>query len=411
MAGKKPKDSGILPAALQELSRDALSVFLYVSFTGKELLAILKDLGVEYPGHRIEALGDAARADLLADEVRAAEDARAAVLDLLADVYEFPALEGVTLSPDVAGEIAALGVEPDAPVRMLWRVLSDPSPDVRKSALPALDALVKTYYGDPDAKPAKGSQKNAPPARKGDRTETAQNREAVRSAKDVERAEETARRAKEREGELKADMKAFRAELLDAQRLLGVALAEKEQLAKDLARAEDSLRDAKAGGVRAGKDRAAEKLEATQDRLQSVTAERDALKKERDTLQAKLESQARAAATGPAPAAAPPEDEEPEEVPASWSNPRFTKEFYESLEKWDARLQRFAFKKAFLLAENHRHPSLRAIQLEGIPGWYRVRVASDVRMIYKRLPDGGVEIMAVIDREDLDRYIRQAKTR
>lgn len=400
------------PAALHELERDSLSVFLYVSFTGKELLAILKELGVEYPGHRIEALGDVARADLLADEVRAAEDAREAVLALLEEVYEFPALEGVSLPADVAGEIAALGVEPDAPVRMLWRVLADPSPDVRKTALPALAALVKTYYGDPDAAPAKtGAKPGAEPARKTGRTEAAEAREAVRSRKDVERAEETARRAKEREGELKADMKAFRGELLDARRQLGLALAEKEQLAKDLARAEDALREVKAGGARAGKDRAAEKLEAAQDRLASVTAERDALKKERDALQARIDSQARQPAGGPLPALAAAEADEPEEVPASWSNPRFTKEFYESLEKWDARLQRFAFKKAFLLAENHRHPSLRAIQLEGIPGWYRVRVASDVRMIYRRTPEGGVEIMAVIDREDLDRYIRQAKTR
>ena len=163
--GKKGTNAAGIPAALHELERDALSVFLYVSFTGKELLTLLKDLGVEYPGHRIEALGDVARADLLADEVRAAEDAREAVLALLADLYEFPALEGVSLPPDIAGEIAALGVEPDAPVRMLWRVLADPSADVRKTALPALAALVKTYYGDPDATPAKDTKKGAEAAR------------------------------------------------------------------------------------------------------------------------------------------------------------------------------------------------------------------------------------------------------
>src|SRR5438128_7587979 len=110
MAGKKSTAPPASPALLHELGRDALSVFLYVSFTGKELLKLLKDLGVEYPGHRLEGLGDAARADLLADEVRAAADAREAVHELLVEIYEFPALEGVTLPASVAGEVAALGV-------------------------------------------------------------------------------------------------------------------------------------------------------------------------------------------------------------------------------------------------------------------------------------------------------------
>ena len=407
MAGKKSAAPPANRAVLHELGRDALSVFLYVSFTGKELLAILKELGVEYPGHRLEGLGDAARADLLADEVRAAEDAREAVHALLVDVYEFPAFEGVKLPPDVAGELAALGVEPDAPIRMLWRVLSDPSIDVRKSADPALAMLVKSYYGEPGSKSTKAppGKKAGESARKPEPGTEQANRQRALTQKDVERAEETAKRAKEREGELKEDVKAFRAELSEAKRLQAVAQTDRDRLAKELARAEDALRDAKSGAPKAKKD---EKLERLEDRLATVTAERDALKKERETLLARLDKPPVAAT-----AVAPTEDDgdEPDNVPASWSNPRFTKEFYDSLEKWDTRLQRFAFKKAFLLAENHRHPSLRAIQLEGIPGFYRVRVASDVRMIYKRTSEGGVEILAVIDREDLDRYIRQAKTR
>lgn len=402
MAGnkKKPKTA---PAMLHELDRDSLSVFLYVSFTGKEMLKILKDLGVEYPGHRIESLGDAARADLLADEVRAAADAREAVLALLDSVYEFPALEGVSLPASVAEEIALLGVEHDAPVRMLWRVLSDPDATIRKTAQPALDALVKTYYGAPGSKSTVAPPKANEAPRKPAPGENEENRQRARDAKDVERAQEVARRAKEREDELKEEVKEFRAELSEAKRQQAAALAERDALAKEVARLEQELRDAKAGTGRARKD---ERLEAAQDRLATVTAERDALKKERDALAAaKVEVVAKPVA------AVEEEDEEPGQVPASWSNPVFTKEFYDSLAKWDARLQRFAFKKAFLLAENHRHPSLRAIQLEGIPGWYRVRVASDVRMIYRRTDDGGVEILSVIDREDLDRYIRQAKTR
>src|SRR5216683_2161722 len=55
--------------------------------------------------------------------------------------------------------------------------------------------------------------------------------------------------------------------------------------------------------------------------------------------------------------------------------------------------------------------SLRAIALEGLPGYYRIRVATDVRLIYRRGEGNTLEILSLIDREDLDRYIRQARTR
>ena len=73
-------------------------------------------------------------------------------------------------------------------------------------------------------------------------------------------------------------------------------------------------------------------------------------------------------------------------------------------------MQRAAFDKIHRLATDWRHGSLRALQLEGVPGYYRIRVATDVRLIYRR--DGNhLEILSLIDREDLDRYIRQARTR
>jgi hypothetical protein len=107
-----------------------------------------------------------------------------------------------------------------------------------------------------------------------------------------------------------------------------------------------------------------------------------------------------------------PEPDEPEEPPADWLMPVYTREFYDSLEGWDRRIQRAAFKQANLLAQDHRHPSLRALPLEGLPGYYRVRVATDVRLLYRRGErQNTVEILSLIDREDLDRYVRQAKTR
>ena len=66
--------------------------------------------------------------------------------------------------------------------------------------------------------------------------------------------------------------------------------------------------------------------------------------------------------------------------------------------------------KIHRLGNDWRHGSLRALALEGVPGYYRIRVATDVRLIYRR--DGNrLEVLSLIDREDLDRYIRQARTR
>lgn len=104
----------------------------------------------------------------------------------------------------------------------------------------------------------------------------------------------------------------------------------------------------------------------------------------------------------------------PERAPASvaaWSLPVFSGEFYESIRRWDRKVVRNAFEKIYRLAEDWRHPSLRAIPLEGLPDHYRVRIATDVRLIYRPLDGGRVEILSLIDREDLQRYIRQAKSR
>ncbi len=95
--------------------------------------------------------------------------------------------------------------------------------------------------------------------------------------------------------------------------------------------------------------------------------------------------------------------------PATWSLPIFTAEFYDSIKSWDRKVLRIAFEKIVRLAEDWRHPSLRAIPLEGLEGHYRIRIASDVRLIYRLREGGQLEILSLIDREDLTRYIRTAK--
>ena len=132
-----PPGSEALPprdgdAPLHELGRDALSAFLYEALVAEELVALMRELGVSVPGYRDEALHDAEKADVLADTLRARPEARAAVLAQLRRAYEFPALEAVVLPPPVAEELALVAIEADAPVRLLWRLLADPSAEVRR---------------------------------------------------------------------------------------------------------------------------------------------------------------------------------------------------------------------------------------------------------------------------------------
>ncbi|MBS2025545.1 MAG: hypothetical protein JST92_24365, partial [Deltaproteobacteria bacterium] len=116
------------------------------------------------------------------------------------------------------------------------------------------------------------------------------------------------------------------------------------------------------------------------------------------------------AASAPLAAASEADDIPTEEESATFLVPVLTREFYDSIERWSRRMQRAAFDKIQRLANDWRHGSLRALALEGVPGYYRIRVATDVRLIYRR--DGNkLEILSLIDREDLDRYIRQARTR
>jgi Txe/YoeB family toxin of Txe-Axe toxin-antitoxin module len=113
----------------------------------------------------------------------------------------------------------------------------------------------------------------------------------------------------------------------------------------------------------------------------------------------------------PAPAALPDVELVSAEEAATFLIPIFTREFYDSIQRWDRRMQRAAFDKVSLLARDWRHGSLRALALEGLPGYYRIRIATDVRLIYRRGEGNALEILSLIDREDLDRYIRQARTR
>lgn len=407
-----PDPSGEAP--LEELSRDALSVLLYVALLPEESRALVKELRLSVPGFRTDALSDVERCDVLADEIHAAPATRARVLELARKAFGRPPLVTLALDGPAADDLLAVGASDHGLPLALWRVLADPDPAVRARATPVLDELAKDLYG-----PAPGGEAGRGAAPGADERE-----EAAALAARIQALEKDLARAGERAESARKKADAQREKL---QEWLKEARARAAQAVDEAARAREAAEASAGARERAEAALAAARATDAAAELQRARAVARELEGRVNGLEAKLARQAereaeldaalreaRAAAGQPGPAAAPVagNDGEVEEAPASWLMPIYTREFYDSLQGWDRRIQRAAFKQANLLAQDHRHGSLRALPLEGLPGYYRVRVATDVRLLYRRGDrQNAIEILSLIDREDLDRYVRQAKTR
>ena len=405
-------------APLHELDRDALSVFLYVALLPEETAQLVKELGLSQPGFRQEALGDIQRCDLLADEIHAVPERREQVLAALRKGWERPALAGWPIAAHAAADLLDACAGEGALPLALWRVLCDPVPETRSEARPFLTRLAGQIYGPA---PKEGAQEPRPTddplasaraeaQRLGRQLEEAQGKLAGAEA----RAESARKKGDEAREKLQAWLKEARARearaVEEAARAKGLA----ETAQQDLARAERELSEVRAQDAAVEAQRLRSALRDLESRSGALEARIErARERERDLEAevAKLRSAAVAEAE-PVSAGASDLEAEPAEAPATWLMPVFTREFYDSLDGWDRRIQRAAFKQAALLAQDHRHPSLRALPLEGLPGYFRVRVATDVRLLYRRTErQNTIEILSLIDREDLDRYIKQAKTR
>jgi hypothetical protein len=406
-------------APLEELSRDALSVLLYVALLPEEARAIVRALRLSVPGFRTESLNDVELCDAIADEIRARPEAREPVLAALRKAYGGMPLPDVPLDPAGADDLLAVGSSEHGLTFALWRVLADPDPKVRARAAPVLAQLAKDHYGPLPAggegRPAKDDPQERIRALEDELTRheqlALQRAEEAKRARDeaAERIESARRKGDEQREKLQAWLKEARAREAQAVDEAARARDAAEDAQKARERAEAALAAARATDEAAEAQRARAVARDLEGKVQSLEA-RLARKDEREReLEAEIEARGRPdEGRAPPPAAA----EEPEEAPATWLMPVYTREFYDSLEGWDRRIQRAAFKQAALLAQDHRHPSLRALPLEGLPGYYRVRVATDVRLLYRRGErQNAIEILSLIDREDLDRYVRQAKTR
>ncbi|HEX7622037.1 MAG TPA: hypothetical protein VF400_00590 [Anaeromyxobacteraceae bacterium] len=422
-AGRLPEPG--YDAPLHELERDELSIFLYLALLPEETTQLVKRLGLSQPGFRQEALGEVQRCDLLADELRAVPERRAQVIEALRQGLERPVLATAPLSPPLALDLVDACMGEDALALALWRVLADPDPVVRAEARPFLARLAAHHYGPPlqDGSPApRGAlAEDSAQASAHEREELARKLEEVRRKLEQAeaRAESARKKGEEAREKLQAWLKEARAReahaIEDAARAREAADAsqrERERLEQELAAARREDLAVEAQRLRGGLKDAEARASALEGRLERARG------RERE-LEAELERLRAASAGEPLPRPARTEalgmgllEAEPDDAAAAWLMPVYTREFYDSLDGWDRRIQRAAFKQAALLAQDHRHPSLRALPLEGLPGYYRVRVATDVRLLYRRTErQNMVEILSLIDREDLDRYIKQAKTR
>ena len=419
-APRDPVELQIEDAPLAGLSRDQLSVFLFVALTPEETRAIVKERRLAIPGFRSGSLGDVERCDVIADEIRADPSAARSVLDALVKAFESPPLPRTVLGTEGAADLLEIGSGDAALALSLWRVLSDRSAEVRNAALPLLDELAAHYFGSGAAAgslpPSGGGAVDDPAAQvEALVAEIARLETRLRDAEQAgeARAEEARRKGEEQREKLQGALRESRAResraVEESARAQDAAAEARQEAARarveaDALRSSDAALDA---------HRARAELRDLGGKLGALEARLERAREREQELEAELE-RARAERAP----RAPPEpglaaQEEPEGVDAdTWLMPVYTREFYDSIEGWDRRILRAAFKQAHLLAQDHRHPSLRAIPLEGLPGYYRVRVATDVRLIYRRAErQNTVEILSLIDREDLDRYVRQAKTR
>ena len=399
-----PLSTAALP--LLALEPELLGELFELCFPDRRLLELCGELRLYSPGYRIESMPPNQVARMLADEVRTAKDAQSLLEKAVREVLRNPVMEGVPLSPDGYRDLLELftGDALQHVARVAWRaLLDDPAaatPGAANAGSPQrVEAAMAIEFGvellDAMAQKPKPQARKPPPP----------------GAKEAEEAVKRAGRAEKEAEALREQLAAARGEIADREKTLADERGDLRRATAEVSRVSAELLRLNAAGEGS---RALVEARRSADEARSLSEKLKSALAERDQLQALLEAAEKKLGEGiPAlpVAAAPLDDALPtEEDAASFLIPLFTREFYDSIDRWSRRMQRAAFDKIHLLAHDWRHGSLRAIALEGLPGYYRIRVATDVRLIYRR--DGPrLSILSLIDREDLDRYIRQARTR
>jgi hypothetical protein len=395
-------------ALLSPLTPDQRTTFLVVSLAPKALSKLVGRLGTAAPGTRLETMSVWDLAWSLIDYYEDdAEVARTVDHTLQRDLGEPPLLAAVR-SDGGAEAVSNLVLSSRDPARDLaWALLSAATPASGPLAADLVQTIVKEFdEADERAKAAEAETEppdEAPAETEAERLAREKEKEAFQAQRARERALKRVDTMKDRLVELEGGVATARREARAAEEARARLETERDRLARE----RDALRAQLQAGTAGEVTRLTAELETARRRLRNLEGELEEARESESALSARLRAQAD---ERPVRAVADDASRTPA-VTATWSMPIFTDEFYESIRRWDRKVVRNAFEKIYRLAEDWRHPSLRAIPLEGLPGCYRIRVATDVRLIYRPLDGNRVEVMSLIDREDLQRYIRQAKTR
>jgi len=388
-------------ALLSPLGPEEREAFLVVALREGVLRRLVGRLGTAPRGTRIDAMSVWELAGTLVDyydddpEVAGAVDAT-----LRKELGESP-LATALATPTAAAAVTTLVLESRDPLRDLaWGLLRAGTPEAGAQAV----TVARAILAECDAPPAAAEEAPPPPPPAPGEAE----RLAEEMARHVARAERRGERAlrrvdslKQQVADLEERLRIARQEARAAEQAREATVVERDRLVRE----RDELRARLQAGTAAEVARLAAALEEAGRRERALEADLEEARASAAALEARLRALEHAGPVRPAPAA----EEAPREPGANWRVPIFSAEFYESIRRWDRRVLRNAFEKAYRLAEDWRHPSLRAIPLEGLPNYYRIRVASDVRLIYRLREGGQIELLSLIDREDLQRYIRNVK--
>lgn len=380
------------PAApLAHFAPERLAAFLELALGPTELLRLCRRLGLSSPGYRLEKLGPPQHAGLLADEYLSSSG-DAEIEEAVVAALKTPALRTMWLGGAAARELAQLvsGDPVQAAARLAWRFIGDGDPSVRVAAERAVDAGLALLEREEDETTQPGVPK---PGRSSDESEMA--RRVERAERDRTAARALLQQARVEIAERDQRLNEIRSEL-------GALRRTNAEQSAELSR----LHATRSTGERRGAQEL-RRLSSERARLESRMGELEERLRDEQRRRNEAESLARTRAAPDRELTPPPEPGGAQE----FSLPHFTAEFYASIERWDRRVVKSAFEKVMLLARDHRHPSLRSIPLEGVPNLFRIRVATDVRLVYRRAPEGRLEILSLIDREDLERYVKQLKTR
>jgi hypothetical protein len=394
-------------ALLAPLNTDQRTTFLVVALQPKVLRKLVGKLGTAPSGTRLDTLSPWDLAWSLVDYYETDADVSEAVDRVLKKEIGTSPLTSAVAAEGAPEAITELVLASTDPLRDLaWALLARGGETTGELAAKLVGTII-AEFDDADARAREEEERAAAAEEPAAPVEV---EEIVKdAAKEAARALTARKRALHRVGHLKQQVSEIEKGLADAHKERRDAEEARAQLKAERDRAvaeRDALRAQLHSGTAAEVARLTAELETAIRRQRSIEAERD----EAQAAEATLGARVRALEDErPQRAASAAEDADADRPTATWNLPVFTEEFYDSIRRWDRRIIRTTFEKIARLADDWRHPSLRAIPLEGLPGCFRIRIATDVRLIYRPLDGNRVEILSLIDREDLQRYIRMAK--